>query len=171
MRRNVLVVGLVLCLATAAAGADSKIKWTVDEQSITAEHGRNKLVVHRRALVRFTALEKLAVDIERPLPPQSAPIRLYRADPPELVEYVLGITSEGRLLIGQQHHVLALPERTYVFDRGRLARSHSPLEQPGPWTWRVVIPLSREAEVILSIKANGEQWPVETVAIDVTERR
>jgi hypothetical protein len=167
MTRSGLIVGLVMCLAAVTAGAESRIKWTIDEQSIVAEHGRNKLVVQRRALVRFSALEGLASEIEHSLPPQSAPIRLYRTDPPELVEYVLGVTSEGRLLVGRQHHVLTLPERKYVFDRGEMGRSRSTLEQPGPWTWQLVIPLSREAQVTLSIKADRDRWPVETVTIDV----
>jgi hypothetical protein len=167
MTRSVLVVGLVMCLAGGAAGADAQIKWTIDERSIVAEHGRNKVVVQRRALVRFSTLEALSAGIEQPLPPQSAPIRLYRADPPELVEYVLGITNEGRLLIGHQRQTQTVPERTYVFQGGLMDRSRSPLEQPGPWTWQLVIPVSREAHVVLLIKADGEQWPIETVTIDV----
>jgi hypothetical protein len=167
MIRAAAVAGLLLWLVAASAGAEPAIRWTVDERFVTAEQSGNRLVVPRRAEARFSTLEGLASGIEQSLPPQVSVIRLYRTDPPRLVEYVLGVSEQGRLLVGQQHRHLALPERTYVFDRGEIERAYSPIEQRTPWAWLLDIPLTREARVTLFVQADSNRWPVESLTIQV----
>jgi hypothetical protein len=167
MIRAAVVAGLLLWLVAASAGAEPAIRWTVDERFVTAEHSGNRLVIPRRAEARFSTLEGLASGIEESLPPQVSAIRLYRTDPPGLVEYVLAVTDQGRLLVGRQYRHLAVPGRTYVFDRGEIERAYSPIEQRTPWTWLLAIPLSREALVTLSVQAAGDRWPIETLTIQV----
>jgi hypothetical protein len=53
-----------------------------------------------------------------------------------------------------------------VFERGELARAYSPLEGGGPWTWLIDLPLARESEAAIVVRAEGE-WPLRSVSINL----
>jgi hypothetical protein len=105
------------------------------------------------------------VEVERPLPARASALRLIRSAPPEIVEYVLCVTSEGVLVVGRQVLGFDFATQRYVFSRGEIERSYPPLEQAGPWTWLLAIPVSRERTVVLEVRSDGPRSPVESVTI------
>lgn len=125
----------------------------------------NQLVVRQRAPVTYSSLDGLAAGLEQALPARASAFRLFRASPAELIEYVLCVTREGVLVVGQQTRTWDFAARRYVFARGEIERGYQPLERPGPWTWLLAVPLSRERSVTLELRADAGSWPVESVTI------
>lgn len=134
--------------------------------SIRLRRDGSELLALRRAPVPYATLEQLTGEIGRPLPARSRAMRLTRAEPPEQIDYVLCVTREGVLVVGQQVHRFDFVERRYVFERGEIARGYSPVERPGPWTWLLDVPLAREHPLILQLRAEQAGWPVAAVTID-----
>lgn len=127
----------------------------------------NELTALRTAPVPYRSLEALVAALDHALPVRSRAIRLVRASPPEIVEYVLCVTREGTLILGEQLFGGDDPARRRVLLRGELTRGYTPLEQDERWTWIVGLPLSREVNVTLEVRATSAGWPVPSVTIDV----
>ena len=131
---------------------------------IRIEAAGNELLAQRNALVIYATIERLTRAIEQQALPHSVPFRLVRASPPQTIDYLLGVTSEGTLVVGQQVYTFDLPEDRYLFTRGDIARSYPPLDRAAPWMWLVEVPLSREVNVTLELRA-ATPWPVRSVTI------
>jgi hypothetical protein len=131
----------------------------------------NELIALRQAPVPYTTLERLVDEIGRALPGHLRAMWLLRAEPPERVDYVLCVTREGSLIVGEQRHRFDYGERRYVFERGEISRGYAPLERPGPWTWLLDLPLGREHPLSLELRAARADWPVGSVIIDRGSQR
>src|SRR6266513_4892891 len=68
------------------------------------ESGGNELVVAPQAPVAYTTLEQLTGAIGVPLAPPEAPIRVVRVSPPQTIDYVLCVTKDGTLVVGERVH-------------------------------------------------------------------
>ncbi len=62
----------------------------------------NELIVWRNAPVAYRTLEALNAAVERPFPASSRVVRLVRATPPQVIDYVVCITGDGTLILGEQ---------------------------------------------------------------------
>jgi hypothetical protein len=158
--------GLWLLLMLAPAGAEAApVRASIDDTSIRVVTEGLELVVRRHAPVAFTGLADLAREIERALPEASTAMRLTRGSPPRTIDYVLGVTPDGVLVVGQQTRLYDFGKREYVLWRGEVARGYQPLERADAWAWLVDLPLNREVSVTLEMSALREAWPVEHVRI------
>ena len=126
--------------------------------------GGNELVVAPQAPVAYTTLEQLTGAIGAPLATREAPIRVVRASPPQTIDYVLCVTKDGTLVVGERVHTFDDAQGRYVFTRGGIARSYPPLDATGAWRWLIEVPLSREVTVTLELRAHA-RWPVEAVSV------
>jgi len=166
MRR---IVGLVLVAAAVATGAHgSQAQGTtgliLEQREIVITAEDVALVVQRRvALVHQTA-EQVARAVARPLPAAASAWQIRRLAPLQQTDYLLGVTREGSLVVGEQVRVYDARRREYGPVRGDLGRTYQPLDGQTPWAWLVDVPVSRDVNVTLEIQAVGS-WPVETVAI------
>ena len=127
----------------------------------------NELIVLRNAPVSYRTLEALNASIERPFPASSRVIRLVRAAPPEVIDYVVCVTADGTLILGEQVFAVDAAQGPNVFVRGEITRGYAPLQRPGPWVWLLELPVSREMNATLVLRATTSGWPVRTVLIDV----
>lgn len=151
---------LAVCLLSGSAPADDAyVKFTADG---------NELVVRRAVPVQYTRLEEFASAIQQSLPASAAAFRVVRASPPEVLEYVFAITEDGGLLVGEQQRRFDFGERTYTFAHGRLDRTYRAVDGFAPWMWLVDVPLTREVEVTLEVRAEGA-WPVRSVLVTPRE--
>lgn len=132
---------------------------------VLTEGAGHRLELRERAAVAFTTLEAFASGIERSLPAGATAARLVRTIRAETVDYVFGVTENGRLLVGTQHRWLDPGTYRYVFVRGEMWRAFSRLDRPGPWTWLVPITVAPAAEVTLQVSAASDAWPVESLRI------
>jgi TolA-binding protein len=150
-------------LAVPAMGGGERPDLETDRFSVEADG--NRLTVWRVVPVVFSAIDRLTAALPRPMPPQAHAIRLHRDAPPENVHYVLCVTSEGTLVLGQQVFSLGAPGARPALVRGEIVRSYLPLETSGAWIWLVDVPVSREREVVLAVQATSADWPIRAVMI------
>jgi hypothetical protein len=160
-RAAALVLVAALCAAAGVLPAAAS-----DAPYLTIRAEDNELTVRRRAPAMAVSLERFATDLERPLPPTAAALRLLRASPPEMIEYVLNVTADGVLVVGHQIRTLDFPSGRYVFARSGITRSYPPLEGAS-WRWLLELPVSRERRVTLDVRLEPPAWPAETVSIRV----
>jgi hypothetical protein len=162
---------MVVALVLVAAGADAEPLPTGGRQAtpFRLQSDGNELVVAPQAPVAYTALEELTGAIGVPLATPAAPIRVVRAAPPQTIDYVLCVTKDGTLVVGERVHTLDDSQGRYVFTRGGIARSYPPLDEAGAWRWFIEVPLSREVTVTLELRARAS-WPVEAVTVTPPRR-
>src|SRR3989449_11727619 len=94
----------------------------------------------------------------------AAPIRIVRAAPQQMIDYVLCVTRDGTLVVGARTETFDPGERRYVFTKGEIVRSYRPLDAPEGWLWLVEVALSREMTVTLEVRAPAS-WPAESVTV------
>ncbi len=158
-----LVLGLLLARPGAAAPAGPT-------EALVLVYEGNRLSVKPVAPVAYSDLASMLAALPRaPLSGRYA-IILFRDSPRELVGYVLAVEREGTLSLGSQLHEWDPGSGGYRLLRGELSRSYQPLEGDARWTWLVTIPISREVQAALVIRAMESRWPVESVSISVTEQ-
>jgi hypothetical protein len=155
---------LVSLMATVEALSQPRSPVAADGVAIRVQSGGNELVAARDAQVTYARLEQLVVDIARPAEPGAGPIRVTRASPRELIDYVLCVTRDGTLVLGERRQTFDPGERRYVFTKGEVARSYRPLDGPEGWLWLVPVALSREMTVVLEVQAPAT-WPLESVSV------
>lgn len=161
-----VVIGFVMSASFAQPAEGQGLPTSTGDRVVLRSEG-NELTAWRTVPVPFRSLAALSAALERPLPGPSRAVRLVRTAPPGVVEYTLCVTPEGTLVLGEQLFELDKPGGRRVLVRGELGRGHMPLEQSGPWTWLVGVPLSREAQVTLHVRAGNAGWPVRSVTIDI----
>jgi hypothetical protein len=137
--------------------------------SVTAERfdvaGEGNTVTGvRRAPVPYDSLARLVTALHQPTALPSA-VRLVRATPPRVIDYVFCVTDDGLLIVGQQIRDLDATSGQYRFVDGGIKRAYSALEAKVPWTWFVDIPLGREVELVLEVEAMSPTWPVRAVTV------
>jgi hypothetical protein len=158
-----LALGVLLVLAPPPSAAQVPSEWSSGGTDMRLVREGNTLLAPGLAPVRYSQVADMLSDIERPLSP--AAMRLTRVVPGRLVDYFFCVTLEGRLVVGQQVWRQDASRR-WVFERGEIARSYSPLESGGPWTWLIDVPLARESEATIVVRAEGE-WPLRSVSINL----
>src|SRR2546426_1127928 len=158
MRRWILGA-LVSLVAAAQAESQPRAAVVADRAALRVESGGNELVALRDA-----RLAELAVDIAQPAEPGGGPIRVARGWPRQLIDYVLCVTSDGTLVLGERLQTFDPGERRYVMTKGEIARSYRPLDTRDGWLWLVEVALSREVTVVLEVRAPAS-WPVESVSV------
>lgn len=163
MGSRLLALVAVLALVVPAAGQTGSLP--SDQVSLRSEG--NELVAWRRAPVLYRTLEALTTAVERPLGPRSRAIRVVRAVPPEIIDYILCVTGDGTLILGEQVFAVDTRYERNVFLRGGIARAYMPLDRPGPWVWLVEVPVGREMNATLVVWATTARGPVRDVVIDV----
>ncbi|MBI1735052.1 MAG: hypothetical protein HYR51_07760 [Candidatus Rokubacteria bacterium] len=156
---------LVLAVALLALGVP---RAPADEAYVKFRADDNELVVRRAVPIQYTRLEDFAAAIRQSLPASAAAFRVVRGAPPEVQEYVFAVTADGALLVGEQRRTFDFAERTYTFQQGRLDRTYPAVEGMTPWMWLIEVPLSREVEVTLEVRAEGA-WPVRNVVVTPRE--
>lgn len=161
-----LIVWAMVSSALVAARAEGQPRppAAADRLPIRVQSEGNELVALRQAPVAYTTIEQLVADVGRPAATRPAPIRVVRAAPRQTIDYVLCVTRDGTLVVGERVHTFDVVQRRYVFTRGEIARSYPPLEAPDGWLWLVEIPVSRETTVTFELRARG-RWPVEAIAV------
>ena len=162
MRRWIL--GAIVSLIAAAHAEGQPQPPVADGEPVRVRSGGNELVVVRDVPVAYARLDQLVVDIARPAEPGAAPIRIMRASPPQLIDYVLCVTRDGTLVVGARIETFDPDERRYVFTKGEIVRSYRPLDAPEGWLWLVEVALSREMIVTLEVRAPAS-WPAESVTV------
>src|SRR5207244_13574041 len=110
------VLGAIVSLIAVAHAESQPRQPGVNGVPIRVRSGGNELVVVREAPVAYARLDQLVVDIARPAEPGAAPIRIVRAPPQQLLDYVLCVTRDGTLV--------AAP-RTATFDPGERRTVHT----------------------------------------------
>jgi len=163
MRRWILGA-LVSLVAAAQAESQPRAAVVADRAALRVESGGNELVALRDAPVAYARLAELAVDIAQPAEPGGGPIRVARGWPRQLIDYVLCVTSDGTLVLGERLQTFDPGERRYVMTKGEIARSYRPLDTRDGWLWLVEVALSREVTVVLEVRAPAS-WPVESVSV------
>lgn len=153
---------LVLLLARAGDAAPASVA-----DSLLLVYEANRLSVKQSAPVSYSDLSSMMTSIQRASLVGRYAIVLFRDSPREIIGYVLAIERGGTLSLGSQLHEWDSGDRRYRFLRGDLYRSYQPLEGNVPWTWLVTIPVSRERQASLVIRAVEARWPVESVSISV----
>jgi hypothetical protein len=158
-----MALGVLLVLVPGPGAAQVPSEWSSAGTDVRLVREGNTLLVHGLAPVRYSQVSDMLTALERPQSP--AAMRLTRVAPGRLVDYFFCVTLEGRLVVGQQVWREDVARR-WVFERGELARSYSPLESGGPWTWLIDVPLARESEATIVVRAEGE-WPLRSVSINL----
>lgn len=168
MRRALAVSALVLtAFGGSAMATDRKplpVSVHVDAErfEITGEH--NTLTGVRRAPVPYDTLTAITAAVQQPAPVAAA-ARLVRSAPPQVIDYVLGVTDDGFLVVAQQVRSFDGGTGRYQFTDGEIRRAYPALEATVPWTWIVDIPLGREVNVTLEVTALAPGWPVRGVTV------
>ena len=157
------LLGVLVTLSPWPSAAQVLSEWSSGGTDVRVVREGNTLLARGVVPVRYSQVADMLNDLQRPLSP--AAMRLTRVAPGGLVDYFFCVTPEGRLVVGQQvwRHDAS---RRWVFERGELARSYSPLDSGGPWTWLVDLPLARESETIVLVRAEGE-WPLRSVSVNL----
>ena len=159
-----MVLGLLLVLAPWPSAAQVPSEWDAGGAAdLRVVREGNTLFARASAPVRYLHVGDMLAAIERPVTP--AAMRLRRMAPGQLVDYFFCVTLEGRLVVGQQLW-REDPTRGWVFERGELTRAYSPLESDGPWTWLIEMPVARESEAMIVVRAEGE-WPLRSVSMSL----
>jgi hypothetical protein len=157
------LLGVLTALTPLAGAAQVPLEWSAAGTDLRVVREGNTLLARGLAPVPYSQVSDMLNDIGKPLAP--AAMRLTRLAPGRLVEYFFCVTLEGRLVVAQQIW-REDPSRRWVFERGELSRAYSPLESGGPWTWLVDVPLARESEATVVVRAEGE-WPLRSVSINL----
>ncbi len=152
-----------LALSPLPSAAQVPAEWSAGGTDLRVVREGNTLLARGVAPVRYSQVADMLSAIERPMSPPA--IRLTRVAPGRLVDYFFCVTLEGRLVVGQQVW-REDASRRWVFERGELARAYSPVEGGGPWTWLIDLPLARESEAAIVVRAEGE-WPLRSVSINL----
>ena len=155
---------VTLVASTGAAMPPGPVTVTMDGDRFDILAEGNAVTGRRRAPVPYTSFGMVAdaVRSEQPLP---AAVRVTRANPPQVIDYVFCVTDDGVLVIGEQVRTLDGPSGRYVFTEGLIKRAYPALEATAPWTWIVDIPLGREITLTLEVKAMTATWPVRALAV------
>jgi hypothetical protein len=140
-------------------------------QSLVLAYKGNRLTVKPAAPVPYSDPARMLVALQQASLPAQYAMVLVRDSPRQLVGYVLAVEREGTLSLGSQLHEWDTGDRRYRLLRGELSRSYPPLEGNSPWTWLVTIPIGRELEASLMIRAVERRWPVESVSVSMTRPR
>jgi hypothetical protein len=157
------MLAVLVLLAPWPSAAQVPTEWSPAGADLRVARDGNTLLARASAPVRYSVVADMLSDIERPATP--AAMRLTRVAPGQIVDYFFCVTMEGRLVVGQQRW-REDAARGWVFERGELARAYSPLESEGPWTWLIDIPLARESEAMVVVRAEGE-WPLRSVSVNL----
>ena len=163
MRSLARCVALLLVLLSRAGEAAP--------QSRVLVYDGNRLTVKPSAPVPYSDPARMLAALQQASLPAQYAMVLVRDSPRQLVGYVVAIEREGTLSLGSQLHEWDADDRRYRLLRGELNRSYPPLEGNLPWTWLVTLPVGRELQAALVIRAAGRRWPVESVSISVTRQR
>ena len=147
-----------------AAAEPRAIFVRIDDQSFDISGEGNSATGVRRAPVPYDSLSDLATAVRLPQTLATA-LRIVRAEPPQVIDYVFCVTEDGVLVVGQQIRALDVTTGRYVFTDGDIKRAYPALEATVPWTWIVDIPLGREVPLTLELKAMGRRWPVRAIAV------
>lgn len=150
-----------MTLAPWPSAAQVLPEWSAGGGDVRIVREGNTFLARAVVPVRYSQVADLLNDIQRPVSP--AAMRLTRVVAGRLVDYFFCVTLEGRLVVGQQVWRQEASRR-WVFERGELTRSYSPLDSGGPWTWLVDVPLARESETIVVVRAEGES-PLRSVSL------
>lgn len=140
---------------------------TTAAESLVLVYEGSRLSVKQSAPVPYSDLSSMLMALQRASPAGQYAIVLFRDSPREVIGYVLAVEREGTLSLGSQLHEWDVSDRQYRFLRGELFRSYQPVDGNVPWTWFVTIPISRERQAALVIRAMAVRWPVESVSISV----
>lgn len=166
--RRALVAGAFVIIVFDARGVTSApppppvVAIGADRFDISGEG--NSVTGVRHAPVPFDSMEAITAAIAKPVSLPAA-VRLVRSAPPQVIDYVLCVAEDGALLVGQQVRTLDMRSGLYVFTDGDIKRAYRALEATVPWTWIVDIPLGRELDLILELRAMTATWPIRAVAI------
>jgi hypothetical protein len=167
MRRWAIAAAFALVtldIVLGAAAPPDPVRVTMDGERFDIAAEGNTVTGRRRAPVPYTSLAMVA-DAVRREQPMPAAVRLTRAVPQQIIDYVFCVTDDGVLILGEQVRTLEGPSGRYVFTEGSIRRAYPALEATAPWTWIVDIPLGREITLTLEIKAMVAAWPVRAVAV------
>ena len=159
---------LVLVLLLARVGDAAPIGAT---EPLVLVYEGSRLSVRQVAPVPYSDLASMLAALPHASLSGRYAIVLFRDSPRQLVGYVLVVQGEGTLSLGSQLHEWNAGDRGYRFLKGELIRSYPPLEGRSPWTWLVTIPISRELQASLVIRAVNHRWPVESVSISAAGQR
>lgn len=166
MRQGLIRAALAMMVLAAPSvhAADVRpVVVTMESDRFEVRGEGNTLTALRRAPVAYASLPDLFKVIGGPAPVPAA-VRLVRGTPPQLIDYVLCVTEDGMLVVGQQVRTLDAAGR-YAFTEGAIKRAYPALEAIAPWTWIVDIPLGREVSLSLEVRAMANGWPVRAVLI------
>lgn len=161
--RALLALG---ALAPALASAQAHPLVERDATHVRIRHAGSEALARRRVPLTCRALEELARLLEQPFPAHAAAVRVTRVAPRERAEYVLCLLADGTLVAGRQAHRLDPGGDAAGAPRGEIASAQPPLERPGPSMWLLTLPLTREATVLLEVRAEETGGRVDTLAID-----
>jgi hypothetical protein len=164
--RYVAAVALVLILLEASVldAVDVRpvvVSVTADRFEISGDG--NSATGVRRAPVPYSELSELYAAVVREAPMPTA-VRLVRSAPPQVIDYVFCVTEDGTLVVGQQVRALSESGR-YEFSQGAIKRAYVATEAGGPWTWIIDIPLGREVDLSLEVRAVASGWPLRAVTV------
>lgn len=140
-------------------------------QSLVLVYEGSRLTVKPAAPVPYSDPARMLAALQQASLPAQYAMVLVRDSPRQLVGYVLAVEREGTLSLGSQLHEWDAGDRRFRLLRGELSRSYPPLEENSPWTWLVTIPIGRELEASLVIRAVERRWPVGSVSISMTRPR
>jgi len=166
--RRALVAGAFALVILATQGIEAVaprpvvVTMEADRFEITGEG--NSLTGLRRAPVPYSSVTDVAAAVRQPRPVAAA-LRLVRAAPPQVIDYVWCVTEEGQLVVGRQVRTLDVPSGQYVFTEGDIKRAYPALEATIPWTWIVSMSLGREIALTLEVRAMTPRWPVRAVVV------
>ena len=172
MRAWAMAVAFAVVTFDARIGfavAPEPVRVTVDAERFDISAEGNSVTGRRRAPVPYTTLAMVSDAVRREAPMPTA-VRVMRAVPQQVIDYVFCVTDDGVLVIGEQVRTLEAPSGRYVFTEGTIRRAYPALEATPPWTWIVEIPLGREITLTLEIKAMMAEWPVSAVAVTPSVR-
>ena len=164
------VVLVAMTMSSTRAATEPAQIFMTQRAEIVIQSDGNELFVRRNAPVKYASISDLIEQIANVLPVEAAAIRLTRGAPREILEYVLCVTRDQRLVLGEQQRRFDYARERYVFVRGELGRVYHPLDRVGPSTWVLEIPVSRERHATLVLQAQGVGWPIERVTIDLVGR-
>ena len=172
MRHWILVGALVLVMIqarTITAAPVRPVDVAIDGERFNITGEGNSVVGLRHAPVPYGSVSDVTAAVQRAEALPTA-LRLVRRTPPQVIDYVFGITDDGLLVVGQQIRTLDVMSGRYIFTDGEIKRAYPALEASPPWTWIVDIPLGREVDLTLEVRAMVQTWPVRTVAVTPSVR-
>ncbi|MBM4435540.1 MAG: hypothetical protein FJ028_10700 [Chloroflexi bacterium] len=155
---------------SAQLAAPPPVLVTIDADRFDISAEGNVVTGLRLAPVPYRSMTAVASAVRRPAPVPAA-VRVTRATPPQMIDYVWCVTEEGVLVVGQQIRTLDHASGHYDFTEGDIERAYPALEATVPWTWIVSIPLGREVALTLEVRAPEARWPVRAVTVTPTVSR